>query len=203
MIGPDHDPIAGVSAVSSSPARTITPAEYLEAERAAETKSEYYAGQVFAMTGASLAHNRIVFNLVAEIARQLRGTACEGLPSDMRLHIVATGLYTYPDVTIVCGEPQLEDDRRDTLLNPTVLIEVLSPSTESYDRGHKAEHYRQIPSLQEYLIVRQDAPRIERYHRRSEREWTLTEAIGFEESVDLASVPCSLALREVYERALG
>jgi Uma2 family endonuclease len=203
MIGRDHDPIAGVSAVSSSPARTITPAEYLEAERAAESKSEYYAGQVSAMTGASLAHNRIVSNLVRVLGNELEGTPCEVLPSDMRLHVVATGLYTYPDVTIVCGVPELEDEHRDTLLNPIVLIEVLSASTESYDRGQKAEHYRQIPSLQEYLIVRQDAPRIERYHRRSEREWTLTEAIGFEEGVQLASVPCSLALREVYERALG
>jgi Uma2 family endonuclease len=203
MLHSDHDPIVGASAVSSSPARTITPAEYLAAERAAETKSEYYAGQVFAMTGASLAHNWIVSNLVAEIARQLKGTPCEVLPSDMRLHIVVTGLYTYPDVTIVCDEPQLEDEHRDTLLNPTVLIEVLSRSTEGYDRGHKAEHYRQIPSLQEYLIVRQDAPRIERYQRLGEREWTLTEAIGLEESVRLASVPCVLALREVYDRALG
>ena len=203
MFGSDHDPIAGVSAVSSSPARKISPAEYLEAERAAETKSEYYAGQVFAMTGASLAHNWIVASLIRVLGRQLEGTRCGVLPSDMRLHIVATGLYTYPDVTIVCGAPELGDEHRDTLLNPTVLIEVLSPSTESYDRGHKAEHYRQIPSLQEYLIVRQDAPRIERYRRLGEREWTLTEAIGLEESVQLASVPCSLALGEVYDRALG
>ena len=203
MLHSDHDPVAGESGVSTSPARRITPAEYLAAERAAETKSEYYAGQVVAMTGASLAHNRIVANLIKVLARQLEGTPCEVLPSDMRLHVVASGLYTYPDVTIVCGEPKLEDEHRDTLLNPAVVIEVLSPSTERYDRGRKAEHYRQIPSLQEYLIVAQDAARIERYHRRGEREWTLTEAIGLEESVQLASVPSSLDLREVYDRALG
>ena len=203
MLDSDHDPIAGASAVSSSPARKISPAEYLEAERAAETKSEYYAGQGFAMTGASLPHNRIVSNLIKALGRQLEGTPCEVLPGDMRLHIVASGLYTYPDVTIVWGAPELEDEHRDTLLNPSVLIEVLSPSTERYDRGGKAEHYRQIPSLQEYLIVRQDAPRIEQYHRRSEREWTLTEAIGLDEDVQLASVPCSLVLREVYERVFA
>ena len=105
-------------------------------------------------------------------------------------------------MTVVCDAPELEDEHRDTLLNPAVLIEVLSPSTERYDRGRKAEHYRQIPSLQEYLIVRQDAPRIEQYRRQGEREWALTEAIGLDEHVQLASVPCALTLREVYDRAL-
>ncbi|HSL72022.1 MAG TPA: Uma2 family endonuclease [Longimicrobiales bacterium] len=179
----------------------ITPAEYLEAERRAETKSEYFAGQVFALAGASKAHNLIVVNLVAILHGQLKGQPCEVYPSDMRIH-VRTGLYTYPDVSVVCGTPQLEDEHFDTLLNPTVLIEVVSDSTERYDRGRKAEHYRQIESLQEYLLAAQDKARIERYRRQGEREWVLTEAIGLEESVPLDSVGCVLPLRDVYDRVI-
>jgi Uma2 family endonuclease len=195
-----HDPRTGAPTVSSSPAPWISPEQYLEAERRAETKSEYLAGQVFAMTGASLEHNRIVVNLILELGIQLRGGSCEVYPSDMRAHIPATGLYTYPDVTVVCGTPELEDEHHDTLLNPTVLIEVLSPSTERWDRGRKAEHYRGIPSLQEYLLVSQDAPRIEQYRRHGEREWVLMDAIGMEERIELASIGCALALRDVYAR---
>ncbi|MGH7460578.1 MAG: Uma2 family endonuclease [Longimicrobiales bacterium] len=179
----------------------ITPAEYLDAERRAETKSEYFAGQVFAMAGASMEHNLIVANLVAGLHGQLKGRPCSVLPSDMRVH-VPTGLYTYPDVTVVCGKPQLEDEHLDTLLNPTVLIEVLSDSTERYDRGRKAEHYRQVESLQEYLLIAQHEARIERYRRQGEREWVLTEAIGLEESVTLASVDCVLDLHDVYDRVI-
>jgi Uma2 family endonuclease len=185
--------------VSARRVPLITPAEYLEAERRAETKSEYFDGQVFAMSGASLRHNLIVGNLVIEIGRQLKGRPCTVLPSDMRLHI-PTGLYTYPDVTVTCGPPQLEDEHFDTLLNPTLLIEVLSDSTERYDRGRKTEHYRQIESLREYLLVSQEEAHIERYLRQSEREWLLTEAVGFEESINLPSIDCVLALRDVYDR---
>ena len=117
------------------------------------------------MTGASRKHNLIVANLVLEIGRQLKGRPCEVYPSDMRLRVPATGLYKYPDVTVVCGAPELADEHMDILLNPTVLIEVLSDSTERYDRGRKAENYRRIDSLQEYLLVDQTQPRIERYRR--------------------------------------
>jgi Uma2 family endonuclease len=177
----------------------ITPTEYLEAERRAETKSEYFDGQVFAMSGASLRHNLIVGNLLAGLHTQLKGRPCRVLPSDMRVH-VPTGLYTYPDVTVTCGAPKLEDEHFDTLLNPTLLIEVLSDSTERYDRGRKTEHYRQIESLQEYLLVSQEEAHIERYLRQSEREWLLTEAIGFEERISLPSIDCVIALRDVYDR---
>ena len=198
--GDGFDPRTGAPTVSSSSAPSISPERYLEAERRAETKSEYLAGQVFPMTGASLEHNLIVVNLILVIGTQLKGRPCQVLPSDMRLHIPATGLYTYPDVTVVCGTPELEDEHFDTLLNPTVVIEVLSPSTERWDRGRKAEHYRSIPSLQEYLLVSQDAPRIEQYRRHGEREWVLTDAIGTEDRVELASIGCVLALRDVYAR---
>lgn len=183
--------------MSSRPTPWISPEQYLVAERRSETKNEYYAGQVFPMPGASLEHNLIVANLVIEIGRQLKGGPCRVLPSDMRLR-APTGLYTYPDVTVMRGRPKLEDEHVDTLLNPTVVIEVLSRSTERYDRGRKAEHYRQIDSLEEYLLVGQNEPRIELYRRQGPRDWVLTEAIGLEESIELASVACVLALRDVY-----
>jgi Uma2 family endonuclease len=193
-------PSSGSSGVSSRPEPWISPEQYLAAERLAETRSEYLDGQVFAMSGASLPHNRIVVNLVVELGRQLKGGPCSVLASDMRLRVPSTGLYTYPDVTVVCGEPQLEDEHFDTLLNPTVLIEVLSPSTERYDRGRKGVHYRRIASLAEFLLVAQDEPRVERYRRQGEGEWVLTEVSGLEESVALDSLGCVFALRDVYDR---
>ncbi len=198
--GDGFDPRTGAPTVSSSSAPSISTEQYLEAERRAETKSEYLAGQVFAMTGASLEHNLIVVNLILVIGTLLKGRPCQVLPSDMRLNIPATGLYTYPDVTVVCGTPELEDEHFDTLLNPTVVIEVVSATMERWDRGRKAEHYRSIPSLQEYLLVSQDAPRVEQYRRHGEREWVLTDAIGTEDRVELASIGCVLALRDVYDR---
>jgi Uma2 family endonuclease len=120
----------------------------------------------------------------------------------MRLRVTDTGLYAYPDVTVVRGSPQLEDAHADILLNPTVLFEVLSASTERHDRRWKAEHYRRLPSLQEYLFVLQHEPRIERYRRQSDREWLLTEVTGLEEMLELSSIECVLALREVYDRVL-
>ena len=197
-----HDSATGAPTVSSKPAPFITPEQYLEAERRAETKSEYYAGQVYAMAGASREHNLIVGNLVAELRGQLKGRPCEVYPSDMRLNVSVTGLYTYPDVTVVCGTPRLADQHKDILLNPTVLIEVLSDSTEAYDRGRKAEHYRRIESLQAYLLVSQATPRIEKYRRQGEREWILSEAIGIDEMIELPSIQCVLALREVYDRVV-
>ena len=184
----------------SYPERLITPQEYLEAERRADIKSEYFAGRVYAMSGASRKHNLIVINIGAELRNQLRGRPCEVYPSDMRLQVTETGLYTYPDVTVVCGEPVLEDEHLDTLLNPTVLVEVLSDSTERYDRSRKVEHYRRIASLQEYLLVGHIQPRIERYRRQGEREWLLTEAVGLDEKIELTSIDCTLALRDVYDR---
>src|SRR4051794_40673909 len=123
--------------MSSLPRTFLTPEQYLEIERQAEFKSEYFQGDMFAMAGGSNNHNRVVFNTITSVGPGLRGTSCRGYPSDMRVHIPATGLYTYPDVIVVCGEPQLQDGRRDTLHNPTLIVEVLSPSTEAYNRGRK------------------------------------------------------------------
>lgn len=185
----------------SVPARQrLTEAEYLEIERAAETKSEFFNGEMFAMAGASIEHILITSNVAGELRNQLRGRPCLVLPADMRVKVSDTGLYTYPDVVVVCGGARLEDGRRDTLLNPTLIVEVLSESTEAYDRGDKFAHYRRLESLQEYVLVAQDRPRIERFTRQGEsQEWLLTEISDPQGRVTLTAIGCELALAEVYE----
>lgn len=180
----------------------LTPEEYLALERASSERSEYYAGEMFAMTGSSRRHNLIVANLVGELRRQLKSRPCELYANDMRVKISPSGLYTYPDVVVVCGAPALEDEYLDTLLNPTLVVEVLSPSTESYDRGKKFEHYRAIDSLTEYLLVSQDEPRIEQFLRQDSRHWTFTAAKGLDERIALPSIQCELQLAEVYDKVL-
>src|SRR5262245_46847116 len=129
----------------------VTPEQYLVLERKADFKSEYLNGYIIAMAGASREHNLIAGNLHGELRSQLKGRPCETYVSDMRVFIDRTGLYTYPDIVAVCGEARFQDDGVDTLLNPTVIVEVLSDSTERYDRGRKFGHYRQLPSLREYV----------------------------------------------------
>ncbi len=177
----------------------LTPAEYLALERKATTKSEYFDGQIYAMSGASRAHNLIVVNLLSALHTQLSKRDCEVYANDMRVKVDVTGLYTYPDVLVVCDEPRFEDASLDTLLNPNVLVEVLSPSTEAYDRGEKFSHYRHLKSLQEYVLVAQNCIRVEHYLRQEE-QWLLTE---FDESVDLFRLPsinCELSTRAIYAK---
>jgi Uma2 family endonuclease len=184
----------------AEPKSYLTPEEYLALERKAERKSEYFDGEMFATSGASREHNLIVTNIIREISQQLKERPCEVYPSDMRVKIPATGLYTYPDVVVVCGEPKFEDDHLDTLLNPTLIIEVLFESTEAYDRGKKSAHYRTVKSLAEYLLVAQDAYRIEQYVRQASNQWLLCEARGLEETLRLSSIQCDLTLKEVYAK---
>ncbi len=179
----------------------LTPEEYLAIERDAEAKSEYLNGEVFSMVGASRKHNLIALNVASELRRQLRGKPCEAYVNDMRVRVSATGLYTYPDVVVVCGEPQFEDAEVDTLLNPTLIVEVLSPSTESYDRGKKFTHYRAVPSLAEYVLVAQDEPRVDLYTKQQDGRWLLSDAQGMSGNLELASIGCTLDLAESYERA--
>lgn len=183
-----------------NPQPKMTPAEYLAFERAqTDAKHEYLSGEITAMSGASLVHNLIVTNLVISIGTQMRGRPCNVFSSDMRVKIPATGLYTYPDITALCGAPQLEDDAVDTLLNPRVIIEVLSPSTEAYDRGAKFAHYQSIESLQEYVLVAQDKPRIEIFRRQENGVWLYSVAENPEATVSLDAINCELVLAEVYE----
>lgn len=171
--------------------------EYLSLERCATIKNEFHDGQIYAMTGASRAHNLISGNIYRELSQQLKQRPCEAYVNDMRVKATQARSYHYPDIAVVCGTPEFEDAQVDTLLNPTLLIEVLSPSTEAYDRGGKFAHYRKIESLREYLLVTQDQPAIERYVRQGD-VWVLSEALGLEASVALESIGCRLSLREVY-----
>ncbi len=186
--------------MSTEPKTFLSPEEYLEQERRAGQKSEYFQGETFAMTGASRRHALIVTNLVGEFRQQLKGKPCEVYSSDLRLRVEATGLYTYPDVMVVCGNPQFADDQKDTLLNPVIIIEVLSELTRDYDRGQKFQHYRALASVMEYLTVAQSEPHVEYCSRQAENRWLLTEFSGLEQSIPLASIHCVLRLAEIYDK---
>ena len=187
--------------MTSQPKTTyLTPEEYLTFERKAEYKNEYIDGEIIAMTGASRRHNLITINLGREISQQLKGRPCETYGGDMRVRIPSKRMYTYPDVVVVCDEPQLEDDYLDTLLNPTVIIEVLSKSTEPYDRFKKFAFYRTIESLAEYILVAQHEYRVEQHTKQTDGRWLLSDHRSLEDVVELASIQCILALREVYDK---
>ena len=179
---------------------SMTETEYLVFERTSDEKHEYLNGEIYAMSGASRAHNLISSYTTAALINSLGDSPCQVYPADMRVKVEASRLYTYPDISIVCGEPQLVDDEFDTLLNPQVIIEVLSPSTEKYDRGEKFQHYRQLPSLREYLLISQDHPRIEHYLLIEDNKWQLIDAIGLDASLELPSIGCTLALSDVYKK---
>ena len=186
--------------MASAAAHThLTPEEYLAFERKATTKHEYLNGQIVAMSGASFAHNFLTMNTANQLYNQLIGGECQVATSDMRVKVTQIDSYFYPDVVVVCGEPRAEDETFDTLLNPTVVVEVLSPSTETYDRGEKFEHYQQIASLKEYVLISQDKIRVEHYHRQ-ETGWMQTEFRGLEDVLSLLSIGCELRLQDVYRR---
>ncbi|MDQ3256494.1 MAG: Uma2 family endonuclease [Acidobacteriota bacterium] len=198
--------------MSSQTKSFITPDEYLAIERKAETRSEYFDGEMFpmnsvsrrhasqSMTGASRRHNLIAGNIFAALHRQLSDRPCEVYASDMRVRVPATGLYTYPDVAVACEEPQLEDSHLDTLLNPVMIVEVLSDSTEAYDRGKKFEHYQRIESLKEYVLVAQAPYRVEQFVRQSAAQWLYSEARRPEDTIKLSSIECELALKDIYAK---
>ncbi len=186
--------------MSTQPKPHYTPQEYLALERKAQDKSEYFNGEIFAMTGASRRHNVMVANVLAALHGQLKKRPCEIYPSDMRVKVSPTGLYTYPDVVVVCGEPRFDDEQKDTLLNPTVLVEVLSKSTASYDRGEKFEHYRKLDSLNEYLVIAQNKHHVEHYVRQPDNQWLLSETDDIQSIVNLSSIECHLSILDVYDK---
>lgn len=185
--------------MSSQPKTRLTPQEYLALEREAEYKSEYFKGEVFAFAGASLQHNLIAVNVLTAIHSQLRGGPCSAFSSDMRITIPQTPHYAYADVAVVCGLPQLDDDFKDNLRNPIVIVEVLSPSTESYDRGKKFESYQRIASLMEYVLVSHDRPRGEQFLRQPDGRWLYSETSA-SGSITLMSIDCELSLDDIYEK---
>lgn len=186
--------------MSAQTKKRWTVEEYLALERSSDEKHEFIDGEVYAMSGASLKHNRIVGSTYASLFNQLVNKPCEPLPSDMLVKINQRN-YTYPDISVVCGKAQLEPDAPlDTLLNPTLIVEVLSPSTEKYDRGKKFDLYRTLPSLQEYLLIAQDEYRIERYLRQSDGNWVFTAGVGIDASIELPSISAALKLVDVYRQ---
>jgi Uma2 family endonuclease len=184
--------------MSSVSKHLLTTQEYLARERKAAIRSEFFRGEMFAMAGASWEHTIIKDNIAREAGAQLKGGPCHVLTSDMRVKVDATGLYTYPDIVIVCEKPQFEDNQFDTLLNPRVVVEVLSESTEKYDRGRKFAHYRQVTSLQEYVLVAQDQPLVERFLRQADGSWLLKAVAGLSETFSCGSIDVQIPLAEIY-----
>jgi Uma2 family endonuclease len=187
-----------MSAVPQS--QRLSEAEFLEFERTSETKHSYFNGEIYAMVGASREHNLIAGSVYATLYNQTVDRDCEIYQSDMRLKVKATGLYTYPDISVICGKPELTTDALDTIVNPQVIIEVLSPSTERDDRTWKFAHYRQIESMQEYLLISQETPRVEYYRRQEDDTWLLTDIKGLDALVKLVSIDCTLKLADIYRK---
>ena len=181
----------------------MTAEAYLTLDRGSVDKHELWDGSVYAMTGASLAHNRLVRNLIVSLTKALEGKPCEVLPSDLRVRIPNQARYLYPDLSIVCGPPELEDDEADTLVNPQVVIEVLSDSTEAFDRGQKFEAYRSIPSLVEYVLVAQDSARVDHFARDPERGIWALHPYGIGDTLDFPSLEIGVPLEQLYAGVLN
>jgi Uma2 family endonuclease len=184
--------------MSTASKHLLSPQEYLARERHADFRSEYYRGEMFAMAGVSWKHALIKENLAGETRNQLKDGRCRVASSDLRVKVDATGLYTYPDIVIVGDEPLFEDGVLDTLLNPRILVEVLSESTEKYDRGTKFAHYRRMPSVQEYVLVSQDRPLVERFVRQPDDSWLLTTFGDLTQVFAYGSIPVQVPLAEIY-----
>lgn len=183
--------------------------DYLEMERASEVRHEYLDGEVFEMSGESLSHGRICTNIVASLATQLKGKPCDVLSKDTKIQSgwlpsprrMMKGLFSYPDIIVVCGRPQFDDEYQDILINPNVIIEVLSDATEKFDRGEKFKRYRaHLSSLTDYVLVAQDQPFIDHYSRNEDGTWTLRSPVGLESTLHIASINCTVPLTDVYDR---
>jgi len=186
--------------VSTQPKVRFTPEEYLELERKAEIKSEYLDGEMFAMPGVSWQHAKIVANIIVDLGNQFMDRPFHVLGPELRVKVSSTGLYTYPDVFITGDEPVLEDDHHDTVLNPLAIFEVLSDSTESYDRGKKFAHYRALDSLREYFLVSQKEYRVERFTRQEHGDWLYSEVTKLESSIEIPSIGYRLPLSRIYNK---
>ncbi len=184
--------------MSTAPKSYITPEEYLEAERRAPFRSEYFAGEVFAVAGASEAHVLLTRNLILNLQPQL--PHCLVMSNDMRVRVSPAGLYTYPDVVIVCGRREYLDDKKDTLLNPVVIAEVLSPSTEAYDRGVKFDQYQSVVSLRQYVLVSSDRAHVDIFTRLPDGGWVLRPVHGLHDRLELFDGTCTVALEDLYRQ---
>lgn len=178
----------------------LTVEQYLEIERAAEARSEYLGGAMYAMAGATRNHGRIVASAGMVLYNQLRGRECEAAITDLRLAVRQHNLITYPDIFVTCGPDRFYDNRKDTLIDATVIVEVLSPSTKNYDRGEKFVFYRGLPSFREYLVLAQDKVYAEHHVRQADNSWLMREYSASSDEIDLKSIDCRLRLADVYER---
>jgi Uma2 family endonuclease len=185
--------------MSALPEQHLPLQDYFTLEETGDVKHEFLRGAIFAMIGAGWQHNLITANIISELRPQLRGKPCKVFSGDLRVKIEATGLYTYPDVQVICDNMRFADNRTDTVINPTVLIEVLSPGTENYDRGNKFLHYRTIETLQAYLVVAQDTPRVELHIRQDAHQWLLSEITREADPIPLKAIGCTLTMPAIYE----
>jgi Uma2 family endonuclease len=185
--------------VASNPVTKVTEEQYLALDRAAEFRSEFLDGEMIAMSGGSTNHARLQQNISSELYNRLQGSGCEAFGSDLRIRVSAR-MYTYPDISVVCGKLRVADGHRDILLNPIVIFEILSPSTEKYDRGVKFQHYRTVDSLKDYVLVDQDQVRIEHYSRETDNTWTLHDHEKLDDELKIASIGVSLFLSRIYDR---
>ena len=185
--------------MASSPVTKVTAEEYLALDRAAEFRSEFLDGEIVAMSGGRMRHAQLGGSVFGQIYGALQGSACQAFGSDFRVR-VSSRMYVYPDVIVVCGKPILADERQDILLNPTVIVEVLSPSTEKYDRGIKLQRYRGIESLRDYILVAQDQVRVEQYTRAEDHAWAFRDYQSPQESLVMESIGVSVPLARIYER---
>ena len=184
--------------MDKKPKTFITPEDYLEIERQAEYKSEYYNGEMFAFAGAGFNHNLILSNFAKILGNQIENKSCFLFLNDMRLLIEAYALYTYPDIMVVCGKPKFTDEKKDNVLNPIMILEILSKSTESYDRGKKFEFYRSIPTLKEYILVSSDRPLVENFSKNEKNLWVLTDEKNLNASTQFSSLDIQVPLQEIY-----
>jgi Uma2 family endonuclease len=184
--------------MSAVPKKLLSVAEYLAIEKRAEFKSEFFRGEMFAMAGASIPHNAVKRNTEGELFVRLKGGPCRTFSSDQRILVEATGLHTYPDILVVCGPELSAPADTDTLTNPIAIIEVLSPSTEGYDRGAKFRNYQRIPSLKEYILIAQDEAVCERFVRQPDDSWLLVSFVGLDASLKFASIPVEIPLADIY-----
>lgn len=179
----------------------ISEEDYLTMEEVSPVRHEYFDGEIFQMAGASDEHNTIAMNIAAELHQQLKKRPCKVYQNDMRLYVEKEGIYTYPDVMVVCGKPEIKKYKNlDNMLNPVLIAEVLSPSTADYDKGAKFEQYRTIESFKEYLLVSQDAKQITRYTKQTNGSWILMDFIGDKTEIELSSIECSLTMEDIYDK---
>jgi Uma2 family endonuclease len=186
--------------MATQPIPLVTPELYLELERKAEFRSEYINGDMFAMSGGTWNHARIVRNTMSRLDEQLAGSSCEPVSSDIRLHSAKFDYYTYPDIVVVCGETKFLDSRKDTITDATLVVEVLSPSTKGYDRGDKFVYYRSLPSFSEYLLLSQDQILAEHHVRRPDGAWLFREHTSASDVIELTSIGCRIHLETLYQR---